>query len=104
MYAFADRLIVMANHRTDAGFWRAGAPVFRLPLSAPEETLGDVVWRVLAEAPDRVPATTWKEFAPVLLTLARAAGFRSWTPFDRRARLCSIRESVGGAVAATPAT
>lgn len=36
------------------------------------------------------------------LALASAAGFRSWGPFDRRARLCSVRVSETGLVEIIP--
>ncbi len=102
VYEFADRLVVIAAHRTDAGFWRAGEPVIRLALSVPDEALGVAIQRALAEAPARVAATPWKEIAPVLIALARSAGFRSWAPFDRRACLCSVRESSDGALTVAP--
>jgi len=38
----------------------------------------------------------------VRLALASAAGFRSWGPFDRRARLCSVRVSETGLVEIIP--
>lgn len=60
VYEFADRLIVMADHRNDAGFWQAGEPVIRLPSSADDESLGTAVRRAVDEAPAVVPATHWK--------------------------------------------
>src|SRR5262249_2052270 len=101
-YEFADRLIVMADHRTDAGFWQAGEPVIRLPKAATEDALGNAVRRALSEAPSVVPATHWKEHARVRATLAQAAGFRSWAPFDRSARMCSLQESDSGVLAVVP--
>jgi hypothetical protein len=38
----------------------------------------------------------------VRLALASAAGFRSWGPFDRRARLCSVRVPETGLVEIIP--
>jgi hypothetical protein len=87
VYEFPDRLIVIADHLSEAGFWRAGLPVVRLLTSAADDVVGQAVQRALTEAPARIPATPWKEYAPVRLALASAAGFRSWGPFDRRARL-----------------
>src|SRR5690348_211474 len=93
VYEFADRLIVMADHRTDAGFWRAGEPVIRLPASADDDALGSALRRAIDEAPAVAPAAHWKDYAGVRAALARAAGFRSWAPFDRAARMCSLRQS-----------
>lgn len=102
VYEFADRLIVMADHRNDAGFWQAGEPVIRLPSSADDEPLGTAVRRAVDEAPAVVPATHWKERTPVLAKLAKDAGFRSWAPFDREARMCSFRDSDGGLLTIMP--
>lgn len=102
VYEFADRLIVMADHRNDAGFWQAGEPVIRLPSSADDESLGTAVRRAVDEAPAVVPATHWKERTPVLAKLAKDAGFRSWAPFDREARMCSLRDSDGGLLTIMP--
>jgi hypothetical protein len=102
VYEFPDRLIVIADHLTEAGFWRAGLPVVRLLISAADDVVGQAVQRALTEAPARIPATPWKEYAPVRLALASAAGFRSWGPFDRRARLCSVRVSETGLVEIIP--
>ena len=101
-YEFPDRLVVIADHLTEAGFWRAGLPVVRLLPSAADDVVGHAVQRALTEAPARGPATPWKEYAPVRLALASAAGFRSWGPFDRRARLCSVRVSETGLVEIIP--
>jgi hypothetical protein len=102
VYEFPDRLIIIADHLTEAGFWRAGLPVVRLLTSATDEVVGQGVQRALTEPPARIPATPWKEYAPVRLALASAAGFRSWGPFDRRARLCSVRVSETGLVEIIP--
>ena len=101
-YEFADRLIVMADHRTDAGFWRAGEPVIRLPRSADDDALGKALLRAVAEAPLLTPATHWKEYAGVRAALAKAAGFGSWAPFDKNARMCSFRESMASAHSIMP--
>ncbi len=34
VYEFPDRLIIIVDHLTEAGFWRAGLPVVRLLTSA----------------------------------------------------------------------
>ncbi len=93
IYEFPDRLIVMADHRTDAGFWRAGEPVIRLLTSVDDAALGGALRFALERAAGMVPATPWKDYAIVRRGLARSAGFRSWAPFDRNARMCSLRES-----------
>ena len=64
VYEFPDRLIVIADHLTEAGFWRAGLPVVRLPTSAVDDVVGQAVQRALTEAPASIPATPWKEYAP----------------------------------------
>ena len=102
VYEFTDRLIVLAKHRTDAGFWRAGEPVIRLASFVSDDALGDAVRRAADEAPAVVPTTHWKAYAGVRATLARAAGFRSWAPFDRDARMCSFRQSDEGLVTIMP--
>jgi len=101
-FEFADRLIVMADHRTDAGCWRSGEPVIRLALAAPDELLGAAVERALGEAPEVVHATHWKEYAVVRVALARIAGFRTPAPFDRKARMCSVRQSDAGDLTVMP--
>jgi hypothetical protein len=56
------------------------------------------VSRALTEGAGIVPVTHWKEFATVRAGLARLAGLRSWAPFDRRTRMCSVRESDAAAL------
>jgi len=53
VYEFSDRLIVIADHLTEAGFWRAGLPVVRL-LTA-DDVVGQAVQRALTEAPGPHP-------------------------------------------------
>lgn len=102
VYEFADRLVVMADHRTDAGFWRAGEPAIRLPTSADDDTLGRALRRALSEVPGVTPATHWKQYGVVRAAIAQAAGFRSWAPFDRDARECSLRESDASVLTIVP--
>jgi hypothetical protein len=40
VYEFPDRLIVIADHLTEAGFWRAGLPVVRLLTSVADDVVG----------------------------------------------------------------
>lgn len=96
VYEFRDRLIVMADRRTDAGYWQDSEPVVRLELSATPEVLGAAVQRVMTEAVGVVAATHWKEYSVVRKRLAAAAGFRALGVFDRLARHCTVRESEDG--------
>jgi len=102
IYEFRDRLIVMADRQTDAGYWQAHEPVVRLELSAPDAALGAAVQRVITDASGRVPAIHWKEYSEVRKRLATAAGFRAIGVFDRLARLCFVRESDGGVFTVVP--
>lgn len=102
IYEFRDRLIVMAERQTDAGFWRAGEPVVRLESAASDEAIGAAVQDVLTDAVGRIPAAPWKEYSVVRKRLALAAGFRAIGAFDRLARLCSVRESDGGMFTIVP--
>jgi hypothetical protein len=102
IYEFRDRLIVMADRQTEAGFWRAGEPVYRLDVSASHEAIGATVQRVMGEAVGRIPATHWKEYSLVRKRLALAAGFRAIGVFDRLARLCTVRESDSGMFTIVP--
>ena len=102
VYEFRDRLIVMADRRTDAGYWQDSEPVVRLQPSATPEMLGAAVQRVMTEAVGVVAATHWKEYSVVRRRLAAAAGFRALGVFDRLARLCAVRESEGGTFTIMP--
>ncbi|HKW48154.1 MAG TPA: hypothetical protein VJN70_11940 [Gemmatimonadaceae bacterium] len=102
VYEFRDRLIVMADRRTDAGYWQDSEPVVRLELSATPEMLGAAVQRVMTEAVGVVAATHWKEYSVVRKRLAAAAGFRALGVFDRLARHCTVRESEDGIFAIMP--
>ena len=102
VYEFRDRLIVMADRRTDAGYWQGGEPVVRLDVSASSEAVGAAVQSVVTQAVGTVPATHWKEYSVVRKRLASAAGFRAMGVFDRLARLCSVRESDTGAFTIIP--
>jgi hypothetical protein len=102
IYEFPDRLIVMADRQTNAGYWQAGEPVLRLDISASPEAIGAAVQRVVTEADGRIPATHWKEYSVVRKRLALAAGFRAIGVFDRLARLCTVRESDGGTFSVVP--
>jgi hypothetical protein len=48
VYEFPDRLIIIADHLTEAGFWRAGLSVVRLLTSAADEVVGQGVQRAPA--------------------------------------------------------
>ncbi len=102
VYQFADRLVVIADHRTEAGLWSVGEPVIRLDLLASDATLGAAVQRAILEGSAVLPALPWRERAPILAALAQSAGFRTWAPFDRRARLCSIRGYEDGRTTVMP--
>lgn len=96
IYEFRDRLIVMADRRTDAGYWQDREPVIRLEPAATPEMLGEAVQRVMTEAVGTIAATHWKEYSAVRRRLAAAAGFRALGVFDRLARHCTVRESESG--------
>jgi len=102
VYEFRDRLIVVADRKTDAGNWRAGEPVVRLDVLESNEAIGAAVQRVMAEAVGTMAATHWKEYTVVRKRLALAAGFRAMSVFDRLARLCSVRESDSGTFTIVP--
>ena len=102
VYEFRDRLIVMAERRTDAGYWQDGEPVARLDLSASDEAVGATVQSVVAAAVGTISATHWKEFSVVRKRLAAAAGFRAMGVFDRSAKLCTVRESDSGVFTIVP--
>ena len=102
VYEFRDRLIVMPDRRTDAGYWQASEPVVRLELAATVETIGAAVQSAMSEAAGIVPSTHWKEYSVVRKRLAKAAGFRAMGVFDRLARLCTVRESDKGTFTIVP--
>ena len=102
VYEFRDRLIVMPDRLTDAGYWQAGEPIIRLDISATDENIGAAVQRVMSEGAGIVPSTHWKEYSVVRKRLATAAGFRAMGVFDRLARLCTVRESDGGTFTIVP--
>ena len=102
IYEFPDRLIVLANRQTDAGYWQDHEPVVRLDGTASDDEIGAAVKRVATEAVGRIPSTHWKEYSVVRKRLALAAGFRAMGVFDRLTRLCTVRESDGGTFTIVP--
>jgi len=95
VYATSDAFVIVANHRTQAGFWLAGHPVARLPVSATDGELGAATRVALRGSRDGIPTPNRAEFSPYLRELAAAAGMRSWAALEQAARLCNVEQSAG---------
>ena len=102
VYALPDAFVVVANHRTQAGFWLMGRPVTRLPSTATDADLGAVVRAALSASSDGLPVPTREDHSANMLDLAKAAGVRTWATLEKVARLCSVEAGASGGLKVTP--
>ena len=96
VYALPDAFVVVANHRTQAGFWLAGRPVTRLVSTATDAEIGSAVRAALSASRDGLPAPSRADYPVHLRDLATAAGVRTWAALEKAARLCAVEENAGG--------
>ena len=102
VYALPDAFVLVANHRTQAGFWVAGRPVTRLSSTATDAEIGTALRAVLSAGQADLPTPTRTDFPQRLLDLAAAAGVRTWAALEKAARLCTVEERAGGVLKLVP--
>jgi hypothetical protein len=87
--------VVVAYHRTVAGFYLAGRPITRLAASATDVELGAVTRATLGASLRGLRTPRRAEYTPRLRDLAKAAGMRTWAALEKTARLCMVEETRG---------
>jgi hypothetical protein len=102
VYALPDAFVLIANHRTQAGFWIAGQPITRLSSTASDAEIGAALHAVLHAGQSDLPTPTRAEYPQRLRELATAAGVRTWAALEKVARLCTVEEGARGVLKVVP--
>ena len=99
-----ERLIVISESQTTAGFWMANGGFEDVPSSVDDEGLAASIERMLAMTAHDVPVPDWrvKPQPNPLAPVYSAVGVRGWRAFAGRALLVSVSADGAGAMKVTP--